>query len=168
MLELLQQILAAVAPHPAVKFIIKFEDSQGESTMPLSMPANRKDEKYFIIGEDNDGLVGAQLAPGQTVTVVSADPNTVALVPDATPAVDAEGVQSVASGAVVVGPSPSLNTPITCTVTVLNPDGGTAETQSDTATITAAVPGVATSVGVLFEETVSGSVSPTSAAPAKK
>lgn len=124
--------------------------------MPLSMPQNTANEKYFIIGTDAAGLTGAQLAKGQTISVVSGDPNTVAITPDASPAVDNEGVQSVASGGVAAGPSPVLNTPVSATATVLNADGSIAETVVDTVTITAPVPGVATSIGELFEQPVSG------------
>jgi hypothetical protein len=156
-LVLLSKILTQVTPLPAISVEIEFSSqSEGESNMPLSMPANHTGEKYFIIGKDATGLLGAQLATGQTINVISSDPNTVVIAPDATPGVDNENTQSVASGGVTVGPTPALNTAVTVTATVLNADGSTAETASDTVTITAAVPGVATSVGVLFEQPVSG------------
>ena len=120
--------------------------------MPLSLPANTQNEKYYIIGTDANGLTGAQLASGQSVTVVSADPNTVVITPDATPAVDNEGVQSVASGTVAPAASPAqLNVAINVTATVLNSDSSIAETAVDTVTVTPAVPGVAVSIGELFE-----------------
>jgi len=154
--RLLKQILAALAPPRAVTLTFHFSTLKGEPNMPLSMPANIKDEKYYIIGADASGQTGAQLAKGQTVAVVSSDPNTVVLTPDATPAVDNEGVQSVASGSVGVGPTPALNTAVTVTATVTNADGTAAETISDTVTVTPTVPGVATSIGELFEEPVTG------------
>jgi hypothetical protein len=132
------------------------------------MPANTKNEKYYIIGTDASGLTGAPLASGQTITVVSADPNTVVFTPDASAAVDNESVQSVASGGVAVGPTPVLNSAITVTATVLNSDGSTAESLTDTVTITPAVPGVAVSIGDLFEVPVSaGTTTPAAAAKLK-
>jgi hypothetical protein len=153
-----QEILTDVTPPSAVTLSFEFLSSQlkGETNMPLSMPQNTTGEKYFIIGADASGLTGAQLAPGQTISVVSADPNTVAITPDAMPGVDNEGVQSVASGGVAAGPSPVLNSPINVTATVSNADGSVAESVVDTVTITAAVPGVAVSIGELFEQLVAG------------
>jgi hypothetical protein len=140
-----QEILTEVSPPPAVTLTFEFLSKQlkGETNMPLSMPQNTTGEKYFIIGADANGLTGAQLATGQ-------------ITPDAAPAVDNEGVQSVASGGVASGSSPVLNTPVNVTATVLNADGSTAESVVDTVIITAAVPGVATSIGELFEKPVSG------------
>jgi hypothetical protein len=156
-LALVQAILKALTPPVAATIAFEFSPSsqQGEN-MPLSMPANIKNERYFIIGADADGLTGAQLAAGQTITVVADDPNTVALTADSAPGVDNEGVQSVASGSVGVGPTPNLNTPINVTATVLNSDGSTAEQVVDTVTITPVVPGVAVSIGELFEAPVAG------------
>ena len=153
---LLRAILSETVP-PA--FMVAFEFSsqpKGELNMPLSLPANTQNEKYYIIGTDANGITGAQLASGQTITVVSADPNTVVVTPDATAAVDNEGVQSVASGTVVPAATPAqLNVAINVTATVLNSDGTTAETAVDTVTVTPAVLGVAVSIGELFEEPIS-------------
>lgn len=156
-LALVQQVLDKLTPPVAVTIAFTFSSQpKGASNMPLSMPVNTKNEKFFIIGADADGVTGAQLAPGQTITVVADDPNTVAITMDSAPGVDNEGVQSVASGSVAAGPAPALGTPVNVSATVLNADGSTAESVSDTVTITAAVPGVAVSIGELFEVPVSG------------
>jgi len=153
-----QEILDEVSPPPATTLSFEFLSKQlkGETNMPLSMPQNTTGEKFFIIGADASGLTGAQLGLGQTIAVVSADPNTVAITPDASPGIDNEGVQSVASGGVAAGPSSVLNTPVNVTATVSNADGSVAESVVDTVTITAPVPGVAVSIGELFEQPVSG------------
>ena len=119
--------------------------------MPLSLPLNMIGEKYFVIGSDNSvpPIAGAQLGPGQTISVVSSDPTIVGLVPDPTALPDNEGVASVASGGVA---PVAVGGPVNCTWTVTNADGSVAETDTDTVTVTAAVPGVATSIGVLFEQ----------------
>ena len=122
--------------------------------MALSAPLNTTGEKYYIYGVDANGLKGAQLASGQTISVVSADTTVVSFTPDATPQPDpTQGIATVASGAVNFI---AVGGPVTVTATVSNADGSAAETLSDTVTVTAAVPGVATSLGVLFEGPVSG------------
>jgi hypothetical protein len=119
--------------------------------MPLQITSNNTNEKYFIIGTDAAGLTGAQLAAGQTVAVVSADPTIVTFTPDTTPQPDNEGVPSVASGS--VNPI-KVGGPVTVTATVSNADGTAAESATDTVTVVAPTPGVAVSIGELFEQGV--------------
>jgi hypothetical protein len=121
--------------------------------MALTLPLNTKNEKYFIIGTDASGESGALLAAGQTIAVVSSDTTIVSFTPDAPAVPDAEGVPSVASGAVT---PVAVGGPVTVTATVTNADGSAGETLTDTITVTAAVPGVAVSIGALFEGGVSG------------
>ena len=130
--------------------------------MPLQITSNNTNKKYFIIGTDAAGLTGAQLAPGQNVSIVSADPTIVTFTPDATPQPDAEGTPSVASGS--VNPI-KAGGPVNVTANVLNADGTTAESATDTVTVVAPAPGVAVSIGELFEEGVT--VPPTPAARKK-
>lgn len=123
--------------------------------MPLSAPLNLKDYKDFLIGTDKDGLPGAQLGPGQTLSLVSADPTIFTFAPDPTPQPDNEGVPSVGSfglNFVAVGG------PVNATATVTNADGTIAETQTDTVTVTPAVAGVAIAVGQVFERPLSAGI----------
>jgi hypothetical protein len=144
-----QEVLKLAHPNPgpaiATSFGIKFE--QRRKKMPLSLPLNLLDEEYFIIGTDAGGNAGAQLGLGQTITVVSADPTIVNLVSDATAGTDNEGVVSIASGKVT---PVKVGGPVNATWTVTNVDGSVAEIAIDTITVTSAVAGVATSIGVLF------------------
>jgi len=142
----------SLKPKHATSFRFVFQKT-GEKRM-LSLPLNTKNEKYFIIGTDASGEAGAQLAAGQTIAVASSDTTIVSFTPDAPAVPDAEGVPSVASGAVT---PVAVGGPVTVTATVTNADGSAGETLTDTITVTAAVPGIATSIGVLFEGGVSGS-----------
>ena len=153
----LDSILQFVGPKVATAVRFSFSSQKGESQM-LSLPANMLTEKCFIIGTDASGTKGAQLGPGQTVSIKSADPATVDFgSPDAPPQADAEGVASILSALVVPkNPPAQLNVPITITLSVLNSDGSPADGTplTDTITVTAPVAGVATSVGDLFENGV--------------
>lgn len=145
--------------HPAKSVGFKFQPGE-LINMSLTAPANLKNERAYIIGNDapdGSGMSGAPLAPGQTITVVSDDVATVDFVPDSPPRKDNEGVQSVWSGAVVIkNPPAQPDVPINVTATVLNADGTVAESIVDTVTVTAAVPGVARSIGELFEQDITG------------
>src|ERR1035438_5501775 len=148
MTELNGILRSAFAPKTAVSISWAF-GKQENTKMALSLPLNTVGEKYYIYGQDANGLKGAQLATGQTISVVSADTTIVSFTPDATPQPDpAQGIATVASGAVN---QVAVGGPIAVTATVNNADGTVAETQPDTVTVTAAVPGVATSIGVLFD-----------------
>jgi len=158
LLENIEHAVLNLVPGPAVSIESKFE--RKGTKMPLTIQMGVTDEKYFVIGTDAKGNAGAQLGPGQTITVVSADPTIAALTPDPTALPDNEGVASIASGSVV---PVAVGGPINATWTVLNADGSVAETATDTITVTPVVPGVATTIGVLFEEpasagTVTGAV----------
>ena len=124
--------------------------------MPLTAPANTQNEKFYAIGTDATGASGASLGPGQTISIVSADPATVDFGPPDVPAgKDNEGVQSMLSCAVIFkNPPAQLNVPINVTLSVLNADGSAADGTPlvDTVTVTPAVAGVATAVGDLFEQ----------------
>lgn len=126
--------------------------------MPLVAPANLTGEHAYIVGNDSPdgkGLSGAPLAPGQTISVVSADPGTVDFTVDATPLKDTEGDQSVWSAEVLLkNPPAQLNVPVDVVATVTNADGTVAETITDTVTVTPPVPGTAKSIGVLFEKDI--------------
>jgi hypothetical protein len=148
----LRQLIELLGPS-ASGISILFSKSKGEN-MPLILPVGDTDN-FYIFG--TAPFLGALLGPGQTISVVSADPATVILTPDATPvpvrAVDAStavpaGTPTMLSG-VVSAPTPPAqpNVAITCTVTVLNSDGTTAETLTDTVTVS---PTAATAIGDLF------------------
>ena len=126
--------------------------------MPLTAPANTQNEKFFAIGVDASGLSGASLGPGQTISIVSSDPNTVDFGPADSPAqADAEGVASMLSCAVIFkNPPAQLGVPVNVTLSILNSDGSPADGTPlvDTVTVTAPVAGVAVSVGDLFEQGV--------------
>jgi hypothetical protein len=122
--------------------------------MPLILPIGDTSNEYIF---GTAPFLGALLGPGQTISVVSADPASVILTPDSTPvpvrAADATasvpaGTPTMLSLVVSTPASPAQpNVPITCTATVLNADGSTAETLTDTVT---ASPTAATAIGDLF------------------
>lgn len=122
--------------------------------MPLILPVGDTDN-FYIFG--TAPFLGALLGLGQTISAVSADPATVVLTKDPSPvavrAADATasvpaGTPTMLSGVVSMPTSPAQpNVPISCTVTVLNADGSTAETLTDTVTVS---PTAATAVGDLF------------------
>jgi hypothetical protein len=124
--------------------------------MPLTAPANTTNERFFAIGTDASGLAGASLGPGQTISIVSADPATVDFGPPDSPAkMDNEGVQSMLSCNVIFkNPPAQLGVPVNVTLSVLNSDSSAADGTPlvDTVTVTAAVAGVAVAVGDLFEQ----------------
>jgi hypothetical protein len=151
------KIIELIQPATANDAVFIFT-SKGTS-MPLILPDNDQDT-YSAVGVDPAGILGAPLAAGQTATVVSADPATIVIVADATALPTTEaftdasgrkipvGTPTIASGTVKAAIPPAApNTPITVTLTVLNGDGTTAFTKTDTATV---APGTATSAGVLF------------------
>ena len=146
------EVLKADRKLVAIQFLFEGEPID----MPLTLQKSAPPDAFFIVGTDASGNLGAQLAAGQTVAVVSADLNTIVVTMDPAPkAVSGtgtpdDGVQSVASGTVAVGPTPVLNSPINLTATVSNPDGSAAETETDTVTIVPVTPGVAVSVGDVF------------------
>lgn len=122
--------------------------------MPLTLPVGDQDT-FYILG--TAPFLGALLGPGQTISVLSADPNTVTLTPDATArpvaAADATtavpaGTPSILSGIVSSPASPAQpGVPISVTATVSNVDGTTGETLTDTVTVS---PQAATAIGDLF------------------
>jgi hypothetical protein len=148
----LRAILARLSP-PATRISILFSKTKGEN-MPLILPVGDSDN-FYIFGTAPS--LGALLGPGQTISVVSADPATVDLTPDPTPvavrAADATsavpaGTPTILSGVVTSPASPAQpGVAITCTATVLNADGSTAESLTDTVTVS---PTVATAIGDLF------------------
>jgi hypothetical protein len=151
-LKELRRLIKLLAPG-AHGIGILFSKSKGEN-MPLILPVGDTDN-FYIFG--TAPFVGALLGSGQTISAVSADPNTVILTADpspaavraadATPSVPA-GTVTMLSGVVSMPASPAqLNVPITCTVTVLNADGSVAETLTDTVTVS---PTAATAIGDLF------------------
>src|SRR5208282_4748744 len=103
--------------------------------MPLILGQNQTD-KYFIIGLDDAGAPGIQLLAGQQCNVVSSDPLTVVITPDATPlptdaaytlldgvAVPA-GTATLASGTVSIAKPPAqVGVAINVTATLTNADG---------------------------------------------
>ena len=119
--------------------------------MPLLLPQGDEDQ-YFVVGL-RGGKPGAPLAAGSTVAVVSADPATILITPDAT-AQPTKGVTGVpdgtatlASGLVADAGSANVNVPINVTATETKADGTTGLTVTDTVTI---VPGLADAIGELF------------------
>jgi hypothetical protein len=148
----LRQLIQLLKP-TATEIGILFSKSKGEN-MSLVLPQGDTDN-FYIFG--TAPFLGALLGPGQTIGVVSADPLTVILTPDPSPvavrAADASasvpaGTPTMLSGVVSSPASPAqLGVPITCTLTVLNADGSTAETLVDTVTIS---PDAATAIGDLF------------------
>ena len=146
----IEQAILKLSYGPAISIGLKFQRKREK--MPLTIQMGVTDEKYFVIGTDAKGNAGAQLGPGQTISVVSADPTTVTLTPDPTALPDNEGTPSLASGSVT---PVKVGGPVNATWTVTNTDGTVAETDTDTVTVTTVTPGVATSIGVLFEEPTS-------------
>jgi hypothetical protein len=140
-------------PAPATQISILFSKSQGEN-MPLTLPIGDTDN-FYVFG--TAPTLGALLGPGQTISVVSSDPATIILTPDPTPvavrAADATaavpaGTPTILSGVVSMPATPAQpNVAIPCTFTVLNSDGSTAETQTDTATASETA---ATAIGELW------------------
>jgi len=122
--------------------------------MPLTLPQGQTDN-FYLYG--TAPFLGALLGPGQTISAVSADPLTVILTPDPTAvpvrtgdasATVPAGTPTVLSGVVSSPASPAqLNTLIVCTATVLNADGSTAESLTDTVEISTTA---ATAIGDLF------------------
>ncbi len=150
-------VIARAFSGKAIRFRVAFKTkfSTGDN-MALTLPDDQQDS-FFIIGIDGQGISGASLAAGQTCSVFSEDPSTVAIALDATPGKAPDGTQSVASGTVKSATPPAKpNTPINLTATVTNQDGSVAETVTDTVTIT---PGAAVKLGEVFgtSKPVSGS-----------
>jgi hypothetical protein len=127
--------------------------------MALQLPDNDQ-APFYILGKDAKGLLGAPLAAGASCAVTSADPNTVVVAQDASPAVtpaglvDANGnpvpagLQCVASGLVSTPAAIAApNTAITLTAAVTNADASAGPTISDTVTV---IPGLAASIGDVF------------------
>jgi len=116
--------------------------------MPLNLPDDDS-APYYILGIDAKGVKGAQLAAGASLAVTSADPNTVVVTPDASPAVEpTSGLQSLASGTVSSPASPAApNTAIAINAAVTNADGTAGISVSDTVTVT---PGAAAALGEVF------------------
>jgi hypothetical protein len=158
-----QQILAALTqPTDSATQISILFSSTKEPNMPITLPAGGSDT-FYIFG--TAPFLGALLGPGQTISVVSADPATVTLPTDPTalPVSAADGITAVPagtptilSGKVVGAKNPAQpNVAIVCTATVLNSDGSTAETLTDTATVNPAMPASATAIGELFGSAIS-------------
>lgn len=136
--------------------------------MPLQIGTGKSD-KGFLVGVFDNGAVGALLQPGQVASIVSADPNTVAVSQDS-PSLPTDqaftdsdgtpvpvGTPTVASCTVSAPASPAQpNVPINITVTLTNADGSpvvddtgtTIAPVVDTVTVT---PGLLKSVGVLWD-----------------
>ena len=117
--------------------------------MPLKMNPNQTDD-YYVVAD-------APLESTESLSVVSADPNTVVLTPDATvrnnpnPPADPSETFTIGSGKVAAGPAPVFKTPITCTATVTDSAGGAVpDPQSDTCEID---PNIPTKIGFLFGPT---------------
>src|ERR1700722_17797948 len=113
--------------------------------MPLILPIGDTSQEYIF---GTAPSLGALLGPGQTITVVSADPATVLLTQDspAKPVQSADASPTVPAGtptiwsAVVSGPANSAspaqpNVPIVVTATVNNSDGSVAESLNVTVTM---------------------------------
>ena len=137
--------------------------------MPLILAIGDTSQEYIFGTAPN---LGALLGPGQTITVVSADPATVILTPDTPPkpVQAADATTTVPAGtptiwsAVVSGPAipAQPNVPIIVTATVINSDGSTAESLTDTVEMSATA---ATAIGDLFGAAVP--VTSSSAKPKK-
>ena len=169
---ILQAILARFTSlFPATRISILFGSLKGANT-PLTLPVGDTDT-FYLFG--TAPFLGALLGPGQTISVVSSDPNTVILTPDATPVpvrpADASaavpaGTPTMMSGVVSAPASPAQpGVAINCTWTILNADGSTAETDTDTVTMS---PTAATAVGDLFGTATPVTSSTTTATSALK
>jgi hypothetical protein len=123
--------------------------------VPKSIPDSSTGLQFWIEGFDAAKEGGASLGAGQSVQVTSGDPATFTIAMDATPKVLPDGVTpSVASGVITPAPTPAqINVPIQISAVLLNADGSTAATFLDDVTIT---PGVATTIGFVYDNTVSG------------
>lgn len=121
--------------------------------MPLKMNPNQTD-KYYILSDE-------PLESTESLAVVSADPNTVLLSPDAVvvpaPAavlaaaalIDPTLVVTIGSGGVAIGPAPVLKSPIECSATVTDSAGGAVPApMEDTCEFDPLIP---TKIGVLFD-----------------
>jgi hypothetical protein len=152
---LLETIISVLRNRPGIAVAVKTQFEKGETKMSLTAPANTQNERFYAIGVDANGVAGASLGPGQTISIVSSDPATVDFGPADSPAgKDAEGVQSMLGCAVIFkNPPAQLGVPVNVTLSILNADGSAADGTPlvDTVTVTAPVAGVATSVGDLFE-----------------
>jgi hypothetical protein len=182
--KLLEQIAEELTgPDTAVKIQFLFDkvstvaqtkNVKEKQTMAaqLQLPSGGSD-RFFILGKDANGNVGAQLAQGASIAVTSADPATVTVALDPTPqptdqagtlpdgtAVPA-GTPTVASGTVAaVNPPAQPGASINITAQVTNADGTPGASQVGTVAVVA---GIATSIGELFDTPVA-----VSAAKAKK
>lgn len=117
--------------------------------MPLKLPSNLSVD-YFIDAIDSHGLKGAELPPGLTVSVTSADPNTVVLTADATPRTAPDGSLSIASGKAAAAATVAQPlTPILITSHIANADGSPSGVPDATDTIEVD-PGLAVAEGILF------------------
>lgn len=137
----------------------------------LKINATQSDD-YFIVGLDSNNKPGIVLLDGQANDVVSSDPSTVVLTPDATPrkttadfnltladgtvVLVPAGTATISSGKVAAAQPPAqVNAPITVTSHLHNADGSPVLDGSgvaipdltDTVTI---VPGLLAKEGLLF------------------
>lgn len=128
--------------------------------MALQLPDNDS-APFFIIGTDAKGAKGASLPDGAKIDVTSADPNTVAVELDATPGLDPDGNQSIASGKLT---SPATvaqpNVPISLNAQVTLSDGSAGDSATDTVTVK---PGTEVALGEVF-----GAATPVAVAAKKR
>jgi hypothetical protein len=117
-----------------------------KATLGTIVPDNGK-IPYVIVGVDADGARGAQLAQGASIEVTSADPTIGTIVPDATPGLAADGLQSIASGFFVPTNPAKVGVPVQVNYAITNADGTAGHTGFGTVTVVA---GTETSESVEF------------------
>lgn len=124
--------------------------------MPAVIPVGFE-VPVFIIGKDAQGKLGVPLGSGDSIAVVSSDPNTVAWTPDATPGMSPAdptatppvlSYQSILSGVAASAPTPAQpGVPITLTRTLTFANGNPPDVETDTVTVS---PDVAVATGDIF------------------
>jgi hypothetical protein len=139
--------------------------------MPLSMTATQTDNYYIVDLDDNNKPIA--LASGQVQTVISSDPASVVITPDATPQPTDEdftladgtlipkGTVGTGSGKVSFGPSAKVGVAVTVTEHLANSDGTPVKDSAgnviadDTDTVTMLPPTASVKkVGMLFAKPV--------------
>ena len=124
--------------------------------MPAVIPVGFE-VPVFIIGIDAQGKLGVGLNTGDSIAIVSADPNTVSWTPDATAGMSpadpnatppVPSYQSILSGEAASAATPAQpGVPITLTRTLTFGNGNPSDVETDTVTVS---PDVAVATGDIF------------------
>jgi len=120
--------------------------------MPLTLPFGDQDQGFVQVSlttpPSTTPVAQSTLPAGQTIQLTSADPATFTVTLDSPAVPDPDGTVTVASFTIVSAAAPAQpNAPIGISLLILNADGSTAASASDTVTVSETA---TESVGILF------------------